>query len=520
MNKKEECRRGYKKTLDVDEGRRRREAASVQIRKEKKEDSIQKRRKDAAGASAGTRVGALPDPGLRARLDCLPQDKQLLMSSQKDEQLEGTIRFRKLLSIERHPPISEVIEAGVVPRLVQLLQCFADSALVFEAAWALTNVASGTSEHARVVIDNGAVPIFVQLLAHPSTDVREQAMWALGNIAGDSCRCRDLVLSYSALKILLEQASSPDATTTLLRNAVWTISNLCRGKQPPRWELIAPALPVLVHWICTVEDEEVITDACWALSYISEPAERVQALVDAGALPQLARLLGHESQGVQTPALRAIGNVAAGSEAQTQAALACGVLGTPSSGLGALLRSTKKETRKESCWTISNLSATSDAQVAAVCAAGLLPTLIDMIKTEEYEIKKEAAYCIVNVVCNTRSAEVVERVVQLDAIAALCGLLDLPDASLLIAVLDAMESIMRAGSPRGGDAASPNRYAPFVEQCGGFDKLEALQTHPNETVYNKAAQLLEVFFGADDDEEDAELAPAEHAEGYCFNMHA
>jgi len=399
---------------------------------------------------------------------------------------------------------------------VQFCQCYDNPPLLFEAAWALTNISSGTSEHTRVVIDNGAIPIFIHLMGCEHADVREQAVWALGNIAGDSTRCRDLTLSYNLelnmLPVLLSAMGDPQSqeNLTLLRNATWTVSNLCRGKPPPRWELIAPALPALVSLIHQL-DEEVLVDACWALSYMCEPADRIGHLIAAGVLPKLIELLGHTSANVQAPALRCIGNVAAGTAEQTQAVLACGALPM----LGQLLLSEKKDIKKEACWMLSNISAGDAVQIEAVCASGCMPQLIRLVDVEEFDIKKEAAYALCNA-CIGGTPATVSGLVYLGALPTLSSVLDSPDADLLLYVLEALHGILAAA-----EVSDPARGVSTVveqlEAVGGCDKLEALQEHENDRIYERAVRLVETYFSA---AEDPALVPASNADSFAFGVTA
>ena len=142
------------------------------------------------------------------------------------------------------------------------------------------------------MIEAGAIPWFVRLLSSESYDVKEQSVWALGNIAGDSPKFRDIVLNEGAMGPLLELLNDRNNKISLLRNATWTLSNFCRGKNPPpNWDIVSHCLPTVARLIHE-NDEEILTDACWAVSYLSDGNnEKIQAVLETGIARRLVELL-------------------------------------------------------------------------------------------------------------------------------------------------------------------------------------------------------------------------------------
>ena len=210
-------RQSIKKGVDVSACRSKREELTVQIRKNKREEGLAKRRNlssfdsssddptssyaegDAIASSSS--ATAFPPPSSSEdvsskALDLIPTPESLLshknvllnLSSPLPSLHRSLKTLRKMLSHEETPPTEQCISMGLLPIFVAYLS-HSDDKLRFEAAWALTNIAA-TDRTRDVAMEPNCLDYLVRGLDDEHQEVREQAGWCLGNIAGDCVELR------------------------------------------------------------------------------------------------------------------------------------------------------------------------------------------------------------------------------------------------------------------------------------------------------------------------------------------
>lgn len=145
--------------------RRRRTEVTVELRKNKREETILKRRNIyQSGTSDDDDLLSVPNLKKLVSFHQFSMEFQTIyvfsfltkvISAENDgdpeEQLQAVQTARRLLSSDRNPPIDELIKSGILPILVRCLERDENQMLQFEAAWALTNIASGTSQQTNLV---------------------------------------------------------------------------------------------------------------------------------------------------------------------------------------------------------------------------------------------------------------------------------------------------------------------------------------------------------------------------------
>ena len=171
-------RRKPKAGIDAGDCRRNRAAQKVELRKQKRDEGLQKRRNlvaEDAEATAAAEVlagGLTPDAGALSSLGetALGFVSRNGPPDEFDGALAAVKALRKKLSLAHGPPIDEVIGLGLVPAFVTMLR-HPNEKMQFEAAWCLTNIASGNKDQCQAVVSHNAVPSLVALVGSESVEV-------------------------------------------------------------------------------------------------------------------------------------------------------------------------------------------------------------------------------------------------------------------------------------------------------------------------------------------------------------
>jgi importin subunit alpha-2 len=478
-------RKDFKKGIDSEECRRRRDDDFVRIRKTKRNDLIEKKRYNNSNPEDNT-----PDQSI-IDLDKLRD----IYSSNPQDVLSGLVYVRKISLYSEKKYREMISKPMIVNKLVEYLTYVDYPDHQYEAAWCLTNLLASESEISQPIIKNTMVGNYMLVLMKEcaNTRVRDLAIWCLGNIAGEGKKYRNIIIGEGGFETLLDILSNgikhENKDIDGIGTQVWALSNLLRYNNFP-FQRIKQSIPVLQTVLNKFSNPGILSDSLWALYYLSSRRKNkdLMAFINANIInPDFMKFLDNDI--MSTPALKLIGNLIAGSDITTQTVLDSGFL----KHLPLQLISSDNSKIKEICWIISNILAGTDNQIKMIIDSNILLLVLKLASTSDCSIKRECVYIFSNLVSNGNCMNI-DYIVDLGAIKTLCLMLPSTNCPKMIKIiLTALYQILCSGK----NTFNLEKYIDQIEEYG-LSYIEELQNHRDKNIYDKAFLIIDKFFQGDD----------------------
>lgn len=510
--KLEERKRQFMTGVDIDDQRIRREQFAVDLRKQKRMDNASKRRllstsKYSTAAADGpenlsldgitetliVRFPALADGSLsdlaRAKIVV-----DILQTPQPTEVVQQAVAvIRKTLSKDLNPPVRALMSVGAMPALMPYL-AFGQypKTLVYEATWAVCNLLSGPHEAVEEFMSLHGLQSLMPLLNCSDLDITEHAVWALGNLAADCAQYRDIVLlagGHKAINLLLREPQN--MTTAITRIAAWTLAIMLKPKQLPALPLCRELLPMF-YLLSQTPDADTKKEVLWGLSHLTEADTPLCRLaVDNGFVPFAMSGAADLSSDLQVPAIRTLGNIASTDDAElTQSVLDFGLLDT----LLPLVDSPEFLIRKEVMWTLSNVTAGTLSQLAAFLSHPIARVALKGLEDPVYAVRKEAAFIYSNVAKQGNNQQRLQLVTD-GIFLRLASRMLQEEADLVSHALGIIASLLKAGQDSSSGA---NSAAVQLERTGALSLIERLQHNFSNEIAELALFICDTFYGLED----------------------
>ncbi|KAF1807466.1 armadillo-type protein [Mucor lusitanicus] len=504
-------------------------------------------------------IHKLPASGGNVEKDALPTIKYLLFSSERD-QIKQSIRLLRRYLTQGHSDessVNDILALDILPRIKELIGSDLGDTIKFECAWIVTNVAAGTTDQTNAIIEAGFVDLLLDCMRQKngSLDLKAQAAWALGNIAGESPNYREELMrkgfTHAIVKVLEDvyqdtydesydlgypagKIRFPDEDIySNVEALLWALSNMSRGgfHVAEYYQNYLPMFKVFSDFI-VFDYTKLEIEICWGLSRVLYNMHDVNAFhqrnhISDELCERLSGLLRDGVPKVVVPAIRTVVNITSGPNSCVE-----GLLRTPllTSITRLLEPQAPNEIRKDAFLVISNLAAGNEEMIKHVIEHKVVmnsvvahitvpghtyssdpvqwtPTLSHAyyMKNDEWKVTKEALWIIFNIVALGSDACVWDLLNEHPylprSLAAVLNYIDLP-LDVCEKNIEAIISLVQR-SNKWIDSRFPNGKNPFVRELienGVHTALPCVQqVHENENLRDLCLKLDKLLVASEED---------------------
>lgn len=137
--------------------------------------------------------------------------------------------------------------------------------------------------------------------------------------------------------------------------------------------------------------------------------------------------------------------------------------------------------------------------------------MVKVLSSGVFKAQREAVWAITNITSGGSNGQIIQMIENYPIIKPYCELLLAKDPHTVIVVLSGLQALLRVAEAANG----LTNFCVMLEEIGTVDKLESLQNHENQEIYEKAYQLIDTYFS---ENEDNYLAPTAVDGALKFNV--
>ncbi|KAI8971101.1 armadillo-type protein [Pilobolus umbonatus] len=381
-----------------------------------------------------------------------------LRSEEKETRTEAAQHIAKFV-VEPAKALIEYITKGDCIQLLTVLYLFC-----------LIDIAAGPYDLWIKSISTS--PYLISLLDSDNLTLAEIAAGAIGNMAAEDLgdmndeddKVRSALRSNGAIKPLIRLLDSKDVQ--LIQSACFALANLARGEENQLKEFTDAGLQdkLLKH----LTNDETITEAGWVISYLTAGSEKFrQDMIAKGVELLVNGLVSLSSQGpVVLPILRSLGNLI-GSDDEDHLQ----VLVNQQDFLPTLVKLISSDQSKNG--TIIN----------TLEDLGVIDSLSQLVGRGAFDIRKGAAYCVMNIACH--GEEHLDKLSHKQLLPAFLDLVRSQDADMMRLGLGYIELLLNQ-SPKGREIIDS------VPDC--MEVLAAVAPAPDPELFEFANKLVDQYY--------------------------